>query len=105
MDWQQKAAALEALAEISIRFRKPGDWYVVQQVEIKDGGILRGDYGNGRTPEEAILDHWERLTTIKPPLYLVGRTFFDGRVDTRKAVRWNGFMWEAVTEPRQDAAA
>lgn len=104
MDWQQKAAALDALCEIAVKFRKSGDWYVSQQVEIKDGSILRGDYGNGCTPEEAILDHWERLTSIKLPLYLVGRTFFDGRVETRKAVRWNGFMWEDVPEPKREAA-
>lgn len=105
MDFQQKTAALNALVELSIKFRKPGDWYVSQQVDVKDGGILRTEYGNGCTPEEAILDHWERLTTIKHPLYLVGRTFFDGRVETRKAVRWNGFMWEHVQEPKKAEAA
>lgn len=30
MDWQQKAEALCALAEIEVRIRKAGDWYVRQ---------------------------------------------------------------------------
>lgn len=105
MDWQTKAAALNALAAISIKFRKPGDWYVSQQVEIKDGPILRGDYGNGATPQEAIEDHWERLTELEPGQYLVGREFLDGRTHRRKAVRWNGFMWEDVNEPAKPEAA
>jgi len=97
MDWQQKAAALDALAEIEIKIRKPGDWYVSQRVEIKDGGVLRGEYGNGPTPQDAILDHWDRLVVnIDPtPLYLVARTA-DGR---RRPVRWNGFMWADFPEP------
>lgn len=104
MDWQQKAAALNALGEISIKFRKPGDWYVSQNVDVKDGSILCGEYGNGTTPEEAVLDHWDRLTGVKYPKYLVGRTFFNGSVETRKVVLWNGFMWEDVSEPKREVA-
>lgn len=104
MDWQQKAAALEALAPISIKFRRPGNWYVDQQVEVKDGGILRGEYGNGCDPEEAINDHWDKLTTIQSPLYLVARSFFNGNVETRMAARWNGFMWETINEPQRVAS-
>lgn len=94
MDYQQKAAALEALGNISIRFRSPGDWYVQQHVEIKDGSVLVGAYGNGETPIAAIEDHWNELTDLKNGQYLV--------VDAlrkRRAVRWNGFMWADVTEP------
>lgn len=97
MDWQQKAAALDALAEIEIKIRKPGDWYVHQHVEIKDDCIMRGEYGNGRTPEEAIEDHWQRLVVNieQTPLYLVARAMRD----TRRAVKWNGFMWMDYPEP------
>lgn len=97
MTWEQKPVALNAIVECVLKMRKPGDWYVQQQVDIKDGSILRGDY--------AVLDHWERLTTIKHPLFLLGREYFNGLVSTRKAVRWNGFMWENVNEPARTVKA
>lgn len=102
MDWQQKAAALDALAELTIKFRKPNDWYVSQRVDVKDNAILRGEYGNGTTPQEAVEDHWLHLVTNleKSPLYLVA---FAGD-DRRRAVRWNGFMWQDVPEPKREAA-
>lgn len=100
MDYQQKAAALDALSEISIKCRGVKDWYVSQQVDVKDvkdGHVLYGEYGNGETPEEAILDHWRRLVEDLPRnKYLVVR----GGSDQRRAVRWNGFMWVAVQEPK-----
>ena len=98
MDWQQKAAALDALKAIEIRIRKPGDWYVHHGVEIKDNGLLCGDYGNGKTPEDAILDHWERLVTAieQTPKYLV----VNAMTERRRAVRWNGYMWQDVPEPK-----
>ena len=94
LTWEQKMAALNALSPCSLIMRKPGDWYVQQDTDIKDKSILRGEYGNGETPEEAVNDHWGRLTTITPPLYIVARA----SRDDRKAVRWNGFMWDSVRE-------
>ena len=97
MTWQEKAAALDALAEIQVMIRKPGDWYVSQRVEIKDDGVLISSYGNGVTPEEAIENHWRELVDeiADTPKYLVVRAF----QDQRRAVRWNGFMWQDVAEP------
>ncbi len=102
MDWQQKAAALDALAEIEIKIRKPGDWYVSQRVEIKNDCFLEGAYGNGDTPMAAIEDHWNRLVTDIEcrPLYLVARAGHPNR----RAVRWNGFMWQDVPEPERATA-
>ena len=101
MDWQQKAAALDALAEIEIRIRAPWDWYVHQNVGIKDDHLMRGVYGNGETPEAAILDHWEVVVdAAKFPLYLVANS----GTDRRRAVVWNGFMWADVHEPKTEAA-
>jgi hypothetical protein len=100
MDWQEKAAALDALAEIEIRFRKPGDWFVNQDVAIKDDHCLVGAWGNGETPQAAIEDHWKVLVEEpKFPLYLVARSG-----DRRRAVSWNGFMWADVHEPKQEKA-
>jgi hypothetical protein len=102
MDWQQKAAALDALAEISIKCRGVGDWYVSQKVDVKDGALLVGRYGNGATPQEAIEDHWRQLVDeIEPtPKYLIARTYSDERMPRR----WNGFMWIVVHEPERNAA-
>ena len=107
MDWQQKAEALASLTELSIKFRERENrigsaepWYVSQKIDIKDGGCLVGSYGNGNTPQEAIEDHWEVLTTkLNRDQYIVVR----GLSDERKAVRWNGFMWADVPEPKRDA--
>lgn len=102
MDWQQKAEALCALAEIEVRIRKAGDWYVHQDVSVKDAGVMYGKYGNGDTPESAIIDHWKVLVDdVKFPLYLVARS----GTDRRRAVVWNGFMWADVNEPKEAVAA
>lgn len=100
MDWQQKLAALNALSECSLKMRKPGDWYVSQRVTVKRGSVLVGEYGNGVTPEEAVNDHWNQLAEDLPR----GEYLVADLSGSRKAVRWNGFMWDAVIEPWQTAA-
>ena len=102
MDWQQKAAALDALAEIEVRIRKAGDWYVHQDVWVKDGCVMHGIYGNGETPEEAIIDHWKVLVEdVNFPRYLIARQ----GSDRRRAVVWNGFMWADIHEPKRTEVA
>jgi hypothetical protein len=93
--YEQKLAALNALSDCCLIMRKPGNWYVQQSVEVKKGKFLEGRYGNGCTPEEAILNHWERLTKLAPGEYLVTRATV---LDKRQAHKWNGFMWEQVVE-------
>ncbi len=96
MDWQEKAAALNALSEISILIRGPNDWYVNHQsIEVKDGGMLCGEYGNGDSPYMALENHWDILTAIEHPKYLVLHASDTKR---RRAVRWNGYMWTDVLE-------
>lgn len=103
MDWQQKAEALAGLSQLSIMFRErqwriggPEPWYVSQQVDIHCGSVLHGAFGNGFTPQEAIENHWQRLVSdLKPDQHLIVK---DSRGQKRRAVRWNGFMWEDVTE-------
>ena len=90
MNWEEKADALNALSAISILMRGRGDWYVRQSVEIKDGSMLGGGYGNGETPEEAINNHWEKMVLdLTPRQYLVLNAYGADR----RAVLWNGFMW------------
>lgn len=96
MDWQEKARALESLSEIALKIDDNGRWYVSQNVEIKDGSILASVCGRGETPEDAINDHWNNTTTGLPrDRYLVLNAYRPNR----KAVRWNGFMWNEVKEP------
>lgn len=86
--------ACQGLGECSIRMREPGNWYVSQAVEVREGGFLAGRYGNGLTPEAAVLDHWDKLTMLAPMEYLV----ISAMGPNRQAVKWNGFMWKTVHE-------
>ncbi len=92
--YEEKFAAINSLSRASLLMRRPGDWYVSQNVEIKDGSFLRGSYGNGITPVTAIEDHWHVLTSLKPAQYLVLNAYGPDR----RAVRWNGFMWAPCSE-------
>lgn len=105
MDWESKLAALNALAECHLIMRKPGDWYVSQQVMVKNNSVLEGRFGNGESPESAVEEHWQELTELAGHEYLVAREYWDGDVCKRAAVRWNGFMWDHVKEPAKAEAA
>lgn len=97
ISWQEKAAILNGLATISLLIRKPGDWYVKQRVEVKHGPMLTSSSGAGTTPEEAVEAHWFKLTKgLRLEEYLV----VDASNDRRRAVRWNGYMWKDVAEPK-----
>jgi hypothetical protein len=112
MDWQRKAAALNALAEIKISIRTPGDWYVLQSVNIREKNVMVGVCGNGKTPEEAIEDHWRQAVDDiiedhwRQAVDDIGDHYLVAREGghPRRAVRWNGFMWEDVPEPTKSAA-
>lgn len=103
MNYEQKFAALNALAECSLKMRKPGDWYVLQRSELKDGGMLIGSYGNGSTPEDAIEDHWNKLAMGSSATKPIVTFRHDGNGDQRFHHYWNGFMWVDCT-PRASAA-
>lgn len=92
MTWEQMFAAIQAIGEASLRMRKPGDWFVEQRsTEKKERGssVIGSAYGNGATPEDAVRDHWRVLTDLKPNEIIV----IDSMRDTRRHVRWNGYMW------------
>ena len=91
MTWEEKFAALQALGDCSLRMRQPGDWYVdARGVDVKEGGMLAGRYGNWTTPEAAVLDHWERYTTQVEAGQVVVINAMGG---SRRHVRWTGYMW------------
>lgn len=93
MTWEQKLAAINALADSSLKMRQPGDWYLsVPRCEVGGDGVLKSVYGDGRTPELAVEAAWLNMTQIPAELCLVLRA---GGPD-RKHVRWNGFMWKEI---------
>jgi hypothetical protein len=86
----QMMAALDAMAGPGkVQMRKPGDWICSHSVDVRDGSVLVGFFGNGTTPQEAIKSQWLGLTQLKEGQYLVTRAH-------GARVRWNGFMWAAV---------
>lgn len=96
MTWEEKLAALQCLGEVSLHMRKPGDWYVSQRVTIGGDGMLRGEYGNGKTPEAAVEQHWaiysaDLLNTNK---YVVVESH-----GKRRHVVWVGYMWWDICDP------
>jgi hypothetical protein len=98
MDWQQKFAAIQAFAgnyDTSLMMRKPGDWYVSCGMSIGGDGPLTGSYGNGATPEDAVNEHWEVYSNLPFNRYAVNRE--------NKRARWNGFMWEQISDEQAEA--
>lgn len=97
--------ALMAIApDTAIRFANAAPeavppWYVVTPgVEIKDGGVLKSTGAHGMLPHTAVIETWVQVTTdLKPHQYLVINA---ADPDRRRAVRWNGFMWADVIEPK-----
>jgi len=97
MTWEQKFKAMRSLNPFGtvIRMRDGGNWYVSQSgVERKEGACLSGGCNSGQTIEQAVNEHWEWLTDAG--FYIV----IDAYSDNRRAVRWNGFMWEPVVEEK-----
>jgi hypothetical protein len=95
MPWQRKLDAFQALGDTCLRMRKPGDWYVeavsvMVKEDPKDCTVV-GIYGNGATPEAAVLDHWRKLVDELP-----AKSHLVIERGSRR-VRWNGYMWRDVT--------
>ena len=96
LTWEQKLAACQAIGDCSVRMRKPGDWYVAHSgVNIATpAGMLEGRYGNGRTPEAAVEDHWRALTMLDRGECVSS----DGAVG-RRYFQWTGYMWRDCERP------
>jgi len=97
MTWLDKFKAIRALnpTNTCLVLRDGGTWYLSQRgVERKEGGCLSSGCDHGRTIDEAIQQHWEWITD--PEYYVV----IDAVGEHRRAVRWNGFMWEDVVEEK-----
>ena len=58
--WEEKLMKLKELAPgAHLEMRAPGDWYVSASMYVKDGQMMRGEFGNGPTPGHAVIHHWE----------------------------------------------
>ena len=94
MSYEQMMQALKAICvNVGVHMRRPGDWYVVMPgVQRKEGGCLFSGCDSAKDPEAAIRSRW--IWAIDPAHYLVINAYHG----TRRAVKWNGFMWEEVQE-------
>jgi hypothetical protein len=103
LSFEQKVAAIHSLKNLGNgivwRFNTHGapprgGWYCyADDIEVSDGVILSGTLGHGATPEAALNDLWNQLTNLKADARVVIDAFH-----ARRAVTWNGFMWEQFEE-------
>lgn len=96
MTWEEMFAAIQCLSEASLNMRRPEEWYVSQpSVELAGDRFLRSVNGNGRTPQEAVLNHWAAITKIVPPSRFIS---VKARSPQRKNYLWNGYMWRELSQ-------
>jgi hypothetical protein len=97
MTWEQKFDALKALAGEHSGTglgRLGGQWYMrVPGVEAAERGMLSAGGGHATTPEKAVENQWEMLTSATA--VKVG-----GDADGAKYYRWNGYMWRECGAPK-----
>lgn len=89
MAWEQMLLAIKSVCPSAhLEMREPGNWYVSASMEHAQGdSMLVGDYGNGPTPQDAVIDHWQQYGDGRP--FLVRDQW----------LRWNGFMFEKSDRP------
>lgn len=91
MTTDQMMQACQAIGDISLRMRAPGNWYVDHRgVERVEGSLLSGGLVSADNPQHAIGQHWAWLTDDKYPVIRIWN------YGTVRRVKWNGFMWEDV---------
>lgn len=94
---QQKWKAINELGKVELKIDDNKKWYISQvDVEIGGDGMLDGVFGRGDTIEQAINNHWIKLTEIPDGKYIVLNAVFDDRMH----VKWNGFSWECLKNNR-----
>ncbi len=92
MKWEEKLQSIRSLdSEVCLKMWLPGEWGAYTSIEIGGDGLLHGAFGNGTSPEGAVLGLWNRIVTdLKSGEVLV----LYAHSSKRREVRWNGFMWE-----------
>lgn len=95
LTWKQKAFAIQSLVgwgKFALKLRDDSSWYTQHGIERVEKSVLSSGCESGETPEDAINQLWSWATDLN--YHLVVGAF----TSERKAVRWNGFMWENVKE-------
>lgn len=99
LNWIQKALAMQSLVgwyNFAFKLRPDGSWYIQHTgLHRRENHALSGGCQSADSPEEAMNDCWVWATCPRYYLVLAG-----GGTD-RRAVKWNGFMWEDVSEERE----
>jgi len=66
MSWEEKLVAMKELGDAHLCMREPGNWYVSHTcVEFKQGGFLTSPTQSSCTPQEAVEEYWNLLTTLQ----------------------------------------
>jgi len=95
--WEQKAEALQVLAQLVVRMRGPGDWYArCERTDLIRGSMRHGVYGNGATPVEAIEHYFELLTTLERDGEKFDCIVVGELPPYRRHYVWSGFMWKEL---------
>lgn len=91
MTWEQQFAALKALdIDTYLTTLPDGKWLCrVRGLELGGDGVLVSISGRGKSPQEATENLWMQIEAMPSDRYLV----LGAMRDTRRHVRWNGFMW------------
>lgn len=92
MTWEEKLNALQHLASHFLKMRRPGDWYIHASLGIKKDCLLCCEYGQGKTPQEAVDNHWDIYTNLGEGQTIV----VDSYKASRKEYVWDNFMWKQV---------
>lgn len=96
LTWEEKFDVLNGLCSHELCMRRPGNWYVSSGLNVGGDGFLTGEYGNGETPQQAILNHWDKYCVSLPADKFI---IVDWAEETRRHVRWNGCRFVDVKQP------
>lgn len=97
MTWEQKFAALKALStDMHLTTTTDGDKWVCSGRGIEETSdtscVLASVTGWGATPEAAVENLWLRVEKQSSDHYFVLGAYSE----SRRHVKWNGFMWVDV---------
>lgn len=87
----QVLRALDDDVSIKLTSMANPHWYVAGRWEISHDGMLESVSGYADTPEQAIINVYDKLTEQDTIVVLNANT------DKRKALTWRGFMWQDVS--------
>ena len=93
LTWEEKLEIIQSIEGMFsfntfLAMRKPGNWYVQSRTHIytENSPMIHGNYGNGKTPQEAVENHFKiYVEDIKDNQYVE----YEG-----KKYRFEGHIWK-----------